>query len=210
MWRLLAFLVLFCSAHAMAVEEPKHDLLVADGAFSIRQYSPMIVAEVTVQGEMREAGSRGFRPLADFIFGNNSVATEIEMTAPVARTAAPRNQDTSVKIEMTAPVTRVETDTNQWVVSFVMPEHWTIDTLPKPNNSDVNIREVVSEMVAVVKFSGRSTELKHREKQKELEAWIQDSGYEIIGEPRYAGYSPPWTPAELRRNEVMIPVALER
>ena len=80
---------------ATATEEPEHTIIVKDGKFEIRQYEPLIVAEVEVTGDMRRAGNSGFRPLADFIFGNNTAQDDIAMTAPVTRKR-------SQKIEMTA------------------------------------------------------------------------------------------------------------
>ncbi len=184
---------------ANATEEPAHSVIVQDGKFEIRQYDPVIVAEVEITGDMRRAGNSGFRPLADFIFGNNTNRDEIAMTAPVTRVK-------STKIEMTAPVTRVQTDEDIWTVAFVMPAEWTMETLPRPNNPDVTLREVPGELVATVKFSGAGREATHNQKQAELEAWIEVQGYEAIGLPRYAGYDAPWKPAPFRRNEVMIPV----
>lgn len=183
-----------------AVDEPAHTVLLKESDFELRQYQPTLVAEVIVTGDMRGAGSKGFRPLADYIFGNNQPAEKIEMTAPVTRTR-------STKIEMTAPVTRVENQDKSWTVTFVMPEKWTMATLPKPNNPDVSIREVPGELLATIEFSGRGNEATHKKKQKKLEQWISEQGYIPIAEPRYAGYDAPWVPWPLRRNEVMIPVA---
>ncbi|MEL7041199.1 MAG: heme-binding protein [Pseudomonadota bacterium] len=184
---------------AMAVEEPPHQTLVKDGKFEIRQYAPTIVAEVDVTGDMRRAGNSGFRPLADFIFGNNTARSKIEMTAPVTRVK-------SQKIEMTAPVTRTLND-DVWTVAFTMPEDWTMQTLPVPNNPDIKIREVPGELIATVRFSGAGRERTFEAKQTDLEAWIAVQGYTIIGPARYAGYNAPFVPGPFRRNEVMIPVA---
>ena len=185
---------------ANAVNEPTHTVLLKEDKFEVRQYQSMILAEVTVTGDMRDAGSSGFRPLADFIFGNNQLATKVEMTAPVTRTE-------STKIAMTAPVTRIENENKSWTVSFVMPEKWTMETLPKPNNPEINIRQVPGEMVAILEFSGRGSEATHKAKRIELEQWIVEQGYAAISEPRYAGYDAPWVPWPFRRNEVMISVA---
>ncbi|MEO1476867.1 MAG: heme-binding protein [Pseudomonadota bacterium] len=185
---------------ASATEEPPHTVVVDDGKFQIRSYEPAIVAEVEVSGDLRRASNAGFRPLADFIFGNNTVRGDIEMTAPVTRTEASR------KIEMTAPVTRVEDGEKAWTVTFFMPDDWTMETLPQPNNPDVKIREVPGEMLATIKFSGRGSEATHRRKQAELEEWIVSQGYSVSGPARYAGYNAPFVPGPLRRNEVMIPV----
>ena len=185
---------------AGATEEPPHETLVKDGKYEIRRYEPTIVAEVEITGDMRRAGNSGFRPLADFIFGNNTARSEIEMTAPGTRVK-------SEKIAMTAPVTRT-LDDSVWTVAFVMPKEWTMDTLPVPNNSDVKIREVPGELMATVKFSGVGREGVFEQKQAALETWLSEQGYEAIGAPRFAGYDAPYVPGPFRRNEVMIPVAI--
>jgi hypothetical protein len=191
---------IFNPTAANAAQEPPHEIIASDGKIEVRQYEPQIVAEVTVTGDMRQAGNSGFYPLADFIFGNNTAKQSIEMTAPVTRTPASR------KIEMTAPVTRTETTDGDWVVAFVMPKEWTMDTLPEPNNPDVTIREVPGEMIAAIQFNGAGRESAHKKKQVELEAWLSAHGYVATGPARYAGYNAPWVPAPFKRNEVMIPV----
>lgn len=191
---------IFNPTAANAAQEPPHEVIASDGNIEVRQYKPQILAEVTVTGDMRRAGNSGFRPLADFIFGNNTAKQSIEMTAPVTRTPASR------KIEMTAPVTRTETSGGDWVVAFVMPEEWTMETLPAPNNPDITIREVPGEMIAAIRFNGAGRESDHRKKQAELEAWLRAHDYVATGSARYAGYNAPWVPAPFKRNEVMIPV----
>lgn len=185
---------------ASATEEPPHVVILEEDKFQIRRYAPTIVAEVEITGDMRRAGNSGFRPLADFIFGNNTARMEIAMTAPVTRTP-------SQKIAMTAPVTRTKSGDDVWTVAFMMPAEFTMATLPVPNNPDVSIREVPGEILATLRFAGNGSEQTHMRKQGELEAWISAKGYVPIGAPRYAGYDAPWKPAPFRRNEVMIPVA---
>ena len=197
------FLILLFVAfpmNAFATEEPPHVVLIKDGKYEIRQYAPTIVAEVEITGSMRRAGNSGFRPLADYIFGNNTARSKIEMTAPVTR-------QKSEKIAMTAPVTRTMAD-DVWTVAFVMPKEWTMETLPVPNNPDVVLREVPGEIIAVVKFAGAGRARTFAEKQIGLEKWISDQGYQSQGPPRFAGYDAPWVPTPFRRNEVMIPVSL--
>lgn len=196
----ITLLISLLPSTVSAVDEPSHIVLLKQEKFEVRQYHPMILAEVTVTGDMRRAGSSGFRPLADYIFGNNQLATKVEMTAPVTRTE-------STKIAMSAPVTRVKNENKSWTVSFVMPEKWTMETLPKPNNPDIIIREVAGEVIAILEFSGRGSEVMHKKKQIQLEQWIAKQGYTAIAEARYAGYDAPWVPWPFRRNEVMIPVA---
>ena len=59
------------SSIAMAIEEPAYEVLRSDGPFEIRRYAPMLVAETWVDGDMDEASNKGFRLIANFIFGNN-------------------------------------------------------------------------------------------------------------------------------------------
>ena len=44
----------------MAVEEPRYETLVSDGACELRRYAPLIVAEVSVTGGMQAATNAGF------------------------------------------------------------------------------------------------------------------------------------------------------
>jgi len=72
----------------MAYEEPKYDVIEKSDAFELRAYKPVIVAETMVDGSMDEAGNKGFRLIADYIFGNNKShagsSEKISMTVPVA------------------------------------------------------------------------------------------------------------------------------
>jgi hypothetical protein len=111
---------------------------------------------------------------------------------------------------MTAPVMiegNQSSDMNakhQWTVSFVMPAEYTLDTLPKPLDSQVKIREVPSEKRAVITFSGFYNEDKVQEKTQALRDWMKSKNVKSIGEPQFARYNPPWTLPFMRRNEIMI------
>ncbi|MEO0606670.1 MAG: heme-binding protein [Pseudomonadota bacterium] len=197
---LVAAFLLVLPMSTSATEEPAHEIVVKDGKYEIRQYAPTIVAEVEITGDMRRAGNSGFRPLADFIFGNNTTRTKIDMTAPVTRVK-------SEQISMTARVIRTLED-DLWTVAFIMPSEWTMATLPVPNNPDVTLREVPGELLATLRFAGSGRQGTFESKRTALETWIAERGYSAIGPPRFAGYDAPYVPAPFRRNEVMIPVAL--
>ena len=94
--RVGSLLVLLCIGHATAIEEPKYDVIQTDGSFEIRKYAPILIAETFVDGDMDEASSKGFRLIADFIFGNNQVtdsnaSSKIAMTAPVTAEPVSKN-----------------------------------------------------------------------------------------------------------------------
>lgn len=197
----LGLFVLFFAGSAMAIEEPKYTVIATSGAFELRAYSPKIVAETLVSGSMDKASSAGFKLIANYIFGNNTSRTgeneKISMTAPV--TMEPKSE----KISMTAPVSMEQTS-GQWRVHFIMPSQYTFDTLPKPNNPAVTLREAPTSNYAVVRFSGLTGEAKTARKTADLMAWLDSKGIAPIGKPELARYNPPWTLPFLRRNEVMV------
>ena len=54
----------------MALEKPKYKLLKKEGRFEIREYDPFLTSRITVNArDYNEAANRGFRPLANYIFG---------------------------------------------------------------------------------------------------------------------------------------------
>jgi hypothetical protein len=54
------------------VEQPAYTVIRSFGDMEVRDYPPMIVAEVEVSGARKQAINAGFRLIADYIFGNNS------------------------------------------------------------------------------------------------------------------------------------------
>jgi hypothetical protein len=201
--------LLFASQLAMAIEEPSYKVISKSDTFELRQYAPMLVAETLVDGDMDEAGSTGFRKIADYIFGNNQVqagtsSTKIAMTAPV--TMEPQSQ----KIAMTAPVALIPMEnmgaSKQWRVHFVMPSQYTMNTIPKPKNADVKLREIPGKLFAVNSFTGFNTQSRIQVKTDELNAWIGQKKLKVLGQTQLARYDPPWTLPVFRRNEVMIEV----
>jgi len=85
-----------------------------------------------------------------------------------------------------------------------MPSRYTLQTLPRPNNPNIEIVEVPAQTYGVMKFSGLAGAEKVAAKTKELQSWMQGQNLTIIGKPELARYNPPWTLPFLRRNEIMI------
>lgn len=186
----------------MAVEEPKFDLVQKDGAFEVRDYGPLLVAEVTVTGDQQQAGRKGFGLLAQYIFGGNTQQRKIAMTAPVTKIAKGQT------IAMTAPVTQIKGHAS-WQVRFAMPGNLARADLPEPDNHAVTIIALPPRRAAVLRFSGLAGEAKVAAITSELREIIQARGMQAVGPVVIALYNPPWTPWFLRRNEVMFDVAGE-
>lgn len=206
--QVLKFLMSFAALSAMmggamANEEPRYEVIKKEEDFEVRRYQPMIIAEVLVTGTLSEASNKGFRQVADFIFGNNEdpvkkQAEKIAMTAPVTIEA-----DTSSKIAMTAPVT-LEGSGGSWKLAFVMPSKFTMETLPKPKNPNITIKQMPAQQLAVVTFSGWVDEEKLAAQTTRLNEWMAKNGLKASGSAQLSRYNPPWTLPFWRRNEVWM------
>jgi len=204
------FLILFSTfsfispMNVMAAEEPKYELIEKSGEFELRQYQPMLIAEVLVDGDMDQASGKGFRLIADYIFGNNITETgsskKIKMTAPV--TIEPRSEE----ISMTIPVS-LKNISGRWQVSFVMPSKYTLDTIPLPNNKQIMLRKVPARKVAVLEFSGFANEKNTAKRTQELLKWMDKNNLISTGSIELSRYDPPWTLPFLRRNEIIVEYA---
>jgi len=197
----------------MAIEEPKYEVIVSDAQFEVRHYAPVLIAETIVEGDMDAASSKGFRLIADFIFGNN-LSSDTDKKSKIAMTAPVTVEPQSSKIAMTAPVT-VEPQAAEsnmktaktWRINFVMPSQYTLANIPKPKNNTVTLREVPSKYFIVHKYSGFNTVSRVQTKTDETVEWAIKRSYKMIGTPQLSRYDPPWTLPMFRRNEIMIEIA---
>lgn len=183
------------------VEQPDYKLITSEENIEIRDYSPMILAEVEVSGERKQAIREGFKILADYIFGNNTSNIKMEMIAPVTN-------ELSEKMAMTAPVIQ-EQHMGKWKVRFVMPKKYSLETLPKPNSKDVVLIHLPAKRFVVIRFSGLADDENIKQHTDELKAYILAKTMKPFGEPILAFYNPPWTLPFLRRNEVMIEIGVD-
>jgi len=187
-------------------EEPAFTVITSEKAFELRDYGPMIVAEVTHTGDRRRASSRSFRRLAAYIFGQDRPegGEKIAMTSPVIQDRVDQNQ----KIAMTSPVMQEETATDSWRMRFVMPAKFTMDTLPAAPD-DITITKVPARRLATVKFNGYGSARDLSQMEEFLSEWIAKQGLTPKGDFEYAFYDAPMVPGPMRRNEVMIEVVTQ-
>jgi effector-binding domain-containing protein len=198
LFSLIVFPALF-SNQASALEEAEYSVLKQAGEYELRQYKPNIVAETWVEGDFEQAGNEGFRRLFAYIDGQNRKKQSIPMTAPVSLEAE------GEKIPMTAPV-NLEKTGGKYRITFQMPSRYTLDTLPEPLDSRVNLKEVPGRLMAAIRYSGTWKKSLYEEKQSALLEWIRQNGLQPVGEPIFARYNSPFSLWFLRRNEVLIPV----
>ncbi len=187
------------TGNAMATEEAKYAVMLKEEPFELRAYEAHILAETIVDGDFDDAGSQAFRRLFKYISGDNQSQEKVSMTSPVGQTAA--NQ----KIAMTSPVGQKQ-ENGKWVVSFMMPASFTLQTIPQPNDPTVVLRQVPARYMAAVRYSGFWSQKAYLRNKSELQKWIKVKGLRSTGEPTWARYNPPFTPWFLRRNEILFPI----
>lgn len=161
------------------LEQPAYTVVDKDGAFELRDYSAVLVAETAVVGERNRALKAGFQRLAEYIFGNKRE-----------------------KIAMTAPVLSDRTK-GAWRTRFVMPARFTAATLPDMPEG-VTAAELPARRMAVVRFAGVGSGAMLAEQETRLRAWLTARGLAATGDVVVAFYNSPFVAPPFRRNEVMI------
>jgi hypothetical protein len=195
-WTILALFVVigifkFMPQSNAQYEQPPYTVEKKDGAFEVRKYPPMILAEVSVEGNREDAANQGFRILFGYISGQNATGEKLAMTIPVFQELIiPGNCHFA----------------GRWAFRFVMPRKQTLKTLPKPNSDSIHLVEAPAMKVAVKTFNGRFNTKNLTAHKNELDAWVIKKG--LILEPdrheMFAAYNGPFTWPSKRRNEVMF------
>lgn len=192
-------LAMFTVGQAMAIEEAKYTTLLKERSFEVREYEPHIVAETVVDGDLENAGNQAFSPLFKYISGNNRSRDKVAMTAPVGMRAA------SKTISMTSPVAQQQ-DGGRWVVSFMMPSAYSLETLPAPIDPRVALRRIPKRTMAAVRYSGFWSEKNYLKHAAKLNKWVAKKGFNVVSDPLWARYDAPYMPWFLRRNEILLTI----
>lgn len=186
------------------VKEPGYTIVEKKLGYEIRRYDSYIIAETEVDGTYDNALNNGFKILADYIFGNNIAMTapvsdqkgiELTMTRPV----------TEEKIAMTVPLLD-EKRNEKHVISFVMPAEYSLETLPRPNNTQIKIKKVESKTVAVLRYGWYPTKERVEKRKSELTELLKRDDIKVVSPVRSALYNAPFSFPLLYRNEVMTDI----
>ena len=113
-------------------ETPKYETIKSFEKFEIRKYPKMILATTKLKTESySNNSSKGFRNVANYIFGGNDENMQISMTSPVMS-----SMDDSMSM------------------SFIMPSEYELSELPTPNNQNVKLSSQPEQTMAVISFGG--------------------------------------------------------
>lgn len=177
-----------------------------NSAIEIRHYEQMILVSAPMVENGDENRNSAFRSLFRYISGDNVNQSEIAMTAPVFMDPKIEEKPSGTQIPMTAPVFMDNKNDKGAVMSFVMPDSFTLETTPIPTDPNVTIEEIKDYKVAAITFNGRLSEDNINTHKEILTQWIKKNGYTQTGSYKTAGYNPPFTLPAFRRNEILIPI----
>ncbi|MEM6760447.1 MAG: heme-binding protein [Pseudomonadota bacterium] len=170
-------------AATRSVETPAYEVVQSDGDFELRRYPEMALAQVTRSGSRRSAVQAGFSPLARYIFASDREGDKIAMTAPVVQ----KSGDTG------------------WTIAFILPAGMSAEEAPLPKG-DVELVTEPARLMASIRFSGPWRDGRFDDRAAQLQAWVAAQGMTAVGPVEFGYYNDPFTPAFLRRNEVLVPV----
>ena len=149
--------------------------------FEIRSYDATLFTSVKLStNEYKNASSTGFRILAGYIFGGNDRNENIAMTSPVAM---------SLEDSMT--------------MMFMVPKKYKKETLPQPNQSQIQFTEEPAKVVAAITFGGWANDKNIEEHKQKLIAALDKEGIPYTNKFYLLGYNPPFELVN-RRNEVIV------
>jgi hypothetical protein len=160
--------------HAFTVKE-KYD------TFEIRTYEKALFTSVQLPNNgFKDAASNGFSVLAGYIFGGNDKNEKIAMTSPVKM---------SIQDSMT--------------MFFMVPHEFKKETLPLPNDSNIEFKEEAEKTVAVIGFGGWANAKKIDRYKKELIAGLEAEGIYHCNQFFFLGYNAPYEVFN-RKNEIIV------
>lgn len=188
MWIILSILIVSatlifmgCQATRAGYESAPYQVVRSDGKFELRDYPALTVVETpAARGGNDTDGS--FMRLFRFITGAN---------------------EGKQKIAMTTPVFMSSNDTNA-TMAFVLPAALKSSTVPTPSEAAVTVRELPAGRFAVLRFSGGRNAKMEADSLERLKTWMTSEALTVSSPPVFGYFDPPWTPAFLRRNEVML------
>lgn len=155
------------------------ETLEREGAFSVRDYPALVVAETVSAGMRESALTLGFLALADYV-------------AAAGRMRGPLFADG-------------DDDGRGWRTRVMVPQS-RIDALPEPGE-EVTVRDLPARRLAAVRFAGEATDDVLDRHEDALRDWMRAHRLSPAGPVEHAFYDGPFTPGMLRRNEVLIPLA---
>ena len=165
-----------------SIEGYKYSIIKTYKDFEIRTYQASLFTSVKIHTDnYKQASSKGFSILGGYIFRKNENKEQIPMTSPVVMTLE--------KKEMT--------------MLFLVPEKFTKENLPKPENTKIEFIEIPEKKMAAITFSGWASDEKIEKYKLLLIKLLDENGIKYANKFSVLGYNPPYE-VLFRRNEIIV------
>ena len=149
--------------------------------FEIRSYEATLFTSVTMSGnKYKESSKKGFSILAGYIFGGNKKNEKIAMTSPVAMSLG-----------------------DSTTMMFMVPKKFKKETLPQPNESEINFSEEPAKTVAAISFTGWANDEKIENFKQQLITALNGEGIKFSNRFYFLGYNAPFEVFK-RKNEIIV------
>ena len=149
--------------------------------FEIRNYEATLFTSVKLTTNDYKKGSReGFSILGGYIFGGNEENEQISMTSPVA-----------MSLE------------DSMEVLFMVPKKFDKNSLPKPNQKNIEFKEMPAKIVAAISFGGWANDSKIEKYKNKLMSALDAEGIAYTNRFYLLGYNPPFEVIN-RKNEIIV------
>jgi hypothetical protein len=163
------------------IEEYPYTVIKEYDDFEIRQYEASLFTSVTLKmGAYNKASRKGFSILGGYIFGANEKKESISMTSPVSM---------SLEDEMT--------------MMFMVPKEFSKETLPKPENQNIEFIQMPEKKMAAITFGGWANDKKIEQYKAKLISVLAENNIKHNNTFSVLGYNPPYE-VLFRRNEIIV------
>ncbi len=182
---ILALIFIISQVYAMksqsGIEQYPFKVVKTYADFEIRNYEATLFTSVKLTTNDYKKGSReGFSILGGYIFGGNEDNEQIPMTSPVA-----------MSLE------------DSMEVLFMVPKKFDKNSLPKPNQKNIEFKEMPAKTVAAISFGGWANASKIEKYKSKLKSALNAKGIDYTNRFYLLGYNPPFEIIN-RKNEIIV------
>ena len=182
---ILALIFIISQVYAMksqsGIEQYPFKVVKTYADFEIRNYEATLFTSVKLTTNDYKKGSReGFSILGGYIFGGNEDNEQIPMTSPVA-----------MSLE------------DSMEVLFMVPKKFDENSLPKPNQKNIEFKEMPAKTVAAISFGGWANASKIEKYKSKLKSALNAKGIDYTNRFYLLGYNPPFEIIN-RKNEIIV------
>ena len=150
-------------------------------SFEIRTYDAALFTSVKLNSNnYKNESSKGFSILAGYIFGGNDKKQKIAMTSPV-----------TISLE------------DSMTMMFMVPKKLKKESLPQPDNSKIEFKEVPKKTVAAIRFGGWANDKKIKQYKQKLISALKEKEIAYSNNFFFLGYNPPYEIFN-RKNEIIV------